>query len=97
MKQKKSICSNCKFWNNKQAELEYNARVGICTCYKWKFGTTNYGDIMLLHRDNRSDKYMTVQRFESQLNEIPFGKVNPSRYCFVTEETFGCIHFKESE
>ena len=89
------LCESCKFWNNNQAELEYNARVGICTCYKWKFTTTNYGDIMLLDRKNKSDKFMGVQRFESQINEIPFGKVEPSNYCLVTEENFGCIYHKK--
>ena len=89
------FCETCKHWNNKQAELEYNERVGICTCYKWKFGTTNYGDIMLLDRNNKSDKFMNVQRFESQLNEIPFGRVTESDYCFVTEEKFGCIYHKK--
>jgi len=89
---KKAICKTCKSWNNKQSELEYNKRIGICTCHKWKFETDNYGDVMLLDRGNRSDKYMSVQRFESQLNQIPFGKVVPSRYCFVTEEGFGCIY-----
>ena len=89
------FCESCKFWNNKQAELEYNARAGICTCYKWKFTTTNYGDVMLLDRKNKSDKFMNVQRFESQMNEMPFGKVEPSNYCLVTEENFGCIYHKK--
>ena len=97
MRLKESICINCKFWNNKQAELGYNAGVGICTCHKWRFGITNYSDIMLLDRNNKSDKYMGVQRFESQFNEIPFGKVSPSNYCFVTDWTFGCIHFNGSK
>lgn len=91
-----SCCKTCKHWNNKQAELEYNKRMGICTCYKWKFTTTNYGDIALLDRANRSDKFMGIRRFESQLNEVPFGKVEPSNYCFVTEEGFGCIHHSKA-
>lgn len=90
------FCKTCKHWNNKQSELEYNKRMGICTCYKWRFTTTNYSDVVLLDRGNRSQKFMGVQRFESQLNEIPFGRVEPSQYCLITEETFGCIHHKKA-
>ena len=88
-------CKSCKFWNNKQAELEYNGRVGICTCHKWKFGMSNYGDVLLLDRKNRSNKFMGVQRFESQSDIVPIGAVEQSNYCLVTEEEFGCIHHQK--
>lgn len=45
MKTETQHCSSCKHWNNKQAELEYSKHYGICTCFKWKFTTTNEGVI----------------------------------------------------
>ncbi len=87
-----ALCQTCKHWKNEQSELQYNIHYGICTCYKWKFGTANYGDCCVLDRTYRSEKYMGIQRFENQSKEVPINGVTPSRYCFVTEETFGCIH-----
>ena len=87
------ICKNCRYWNPKQAELEYSTFYGICTCYKWEFTTTNDADVVVLDRESRSDKHMGVRRFESQKSEIPFGAVNWSNYCLATEKNFGCIHF----
>ena len=89
-------CSSCKHWKNKQSELEYSGHYGICTNYRWKFTTTNHSDCLLLDRQNRTEKHMGVSRFESQKNEIPFGEVDRSRYCFVTEEGFGCVHHNEA-
>ncbi len=89
-------CRTCKHWKSNQAELEYSKHHGICTCFKWKFTTSNEGDAMVLDRQVRPDKYMGVNRFESQSNEIPFGKVEKSRYCLVTEEKFGCIHHDDT-
>lgn len=89
-------CKTCAYWKSKQSELEYDDHTGICTCYKWKFTTTNDADIMLLDRDNRSAKYKGVHRFENQLNQVPFGQVERSRYCFVTDEKFGCIHHSKA-
>ena len=94
MKDKTNRCINCTHWNNKQAELGYDTFYGICTCYKWEFNTNGGADCVLLDRQNLSDKYKGVQRFESQKNKVPYGSVNESRYCFVTEEAFGCIHHK---
>jgi hypothetical protein len=88
-------CKTCKHWKNQQAELEYNQFKGICTCYRWKFTTTNTQDVMLLDRQNRSEKYTGVQRFESQSKLVPVGAVEDSRYCFVTEESFGCINHEK--
>lgn len=79
-------CSSCKHWNNKQAELEYSQHYGICTCFRWKFTTTNDKDCLLLDRGNRTEKFMGVSRFETQNNQVPIGAVDKSRYCFVTEE-----------
>jgi hypothetical protein len=31
-------------------------------------------------------------RFENQNNQVPIGATEKSRYCFVTEKKFGCIH-----
>jgi len=92
---KKNICKNCEYWNGKQAELDYNSRYGICTCFKWEFTTTNDSDLVLLDRAEPSNKYMSVHRFESQKNVIPFGDVNKSNYCLVSEENYGCIHHKK--
>lgn len=88
-------CKNCSHWKNQQAELDYSKHTGICTCYKWKFTITNEADCMVLDRQNRTDKHMGVNRFENQNIEIPIGGHNKSRYCFVTEENFGCIHFNK--
>ena len=92
---RKAICKNCKHWNTKQAELEYSTFYGICTSYRWKFTTTNDVDVLLLNRADRSDKHMGVHRFESQSSVVPIGRVDPSNYCLVTNESFGCIHFKD--
>jgi len=88
----KNLCASCKHWKNKQSELEYSSHNGICTNYKWKFGSTNYADVKVLDRQNRTEKHMGVNRFECQNNEVPINAVEKSRYCFVTEEGFGCIH-----
>lgn len=93
MKTETQHCSSCKHWNNKQAELEYSKDYGICTCFKWKFTTTNEGDCLLLDRDNiNKEKFMGVNRFENQNIQVIKGATEKSRYCFVTEEKFGCIH-----
>lgn len=89
-------CSSCKHWKNKQAELEYSNHYGICTCFKWKFTTTNDADCLLLDRGNRTEKFMGVNRFENQNNQVPIGATDKSRYCFVTEENFGCVHYNEA-
>ena len=34
----------------------------------------------------------TVNRFENQNIQVIKGATEKSRYCFVTEEKFGCIH-----
>lgn len=90
-------CSTCIHWKNKQAELEYSKLCGICTCYKWKFRTNGNGDVSLLDRGNRTDKYLGVNRFENASNEVPFGAVEKSRYCLVTDEKFGCIHHQSEK
>ena len=89
-------CSSCKHWKNKQSELEYSNHYGICTCFKWKFTTTNDADCLLLDRGNRTEKFMGVNRFENQNNQVPIGATDKSRYCFVTEENFGCVHHNEA-
>jgi hypothetical protein len=89
---KERLCRHCDNWKNEQAELEYVKYKGICVCHKWEFGNTNYEDIMLLDRNNLSNKHMTVQRFENKSIELPIGQVNRSRYCLVTDQDFGCKH-----
>ena len=93
-KEIKQICSNCTNWKTKQAELEYNDSYGICTCHHWKFVTTENADIRVLDRKNPANKYMNLHTFESQSVVVPIGAVTKSQYCFVTNENFGCIHFK---
>jgi hypothetical protein len=87
-------CKTCKYWNNKQAELSYNEFHGICTCFAWKFGIKNYSDVRVLNRNNLKDNEIRTQEFESQSAVVPYGQVTPSRYCLVTAEEFGCIHYQ---
>ena len=86
-------CKKCEYWMNKQAELSYGEFDGICICPKLKFTTTNSEDAKVLDRKNLSQAWNNVQRFESVSVEVPVGEVSDSRYCFVTAEDFGCIHF----
>ena len=89
-------CNKCKWWRPKQAELEYSTFYGICTCFKWKFGTTVTADVRVLDRESLSQKHMHAHHFESQNNEVPFMAVNQSNYCLVTEENFGCVNYEEN-
>jgi hypothetical protein len=91
----KDKCKSCKHWKNSQAELEYSNIHGICTCYKWHFTIGNSADVMILDRDNKSHVHMSVHRFENQNHQVPIGDRRKSRYCFVTEEEFGCIHHEK--
>lgn len=92
----KAKCSNCKYWKNKQAELDYVDYFGICIHWKWKFDIKGKEDeCMVLDRCNKSGKHKNTQRFESLSHEVPIGDVNESRYCFVTGEKFGCTHYEE--
>ena len=93
----KSTCSSCQYWNNHQAEMDYATHYGICTCYKWKFTVNADADCAVIDRQNRSIKYMGVHRFESVNNQVPIGLPEKSRYCFVTNEHFGCIHWAKRE
>lgn len=87
-------CKNCKHWKSQQAELDYSQFYGICTNSKLKFTITGSSDCVVLDRKNRNTTHMGVHRFENQSNVVPYGKVEPSQYCFVTEEKFGCINFE---
>jgi hypothetical protein len=88
-------CNSCKHWKNQQAELEYTTHYGICTCSRWEFSVTGVADVAVLDRDNKSSKHMHIQRFENQNGAVPIGAPRNSRYCFVTEEEFGCIHHEK--
>ncbi len=88
-------CLTCKHWNNRQAELEYSKFDGICNCFAWKFHRMNESDCKVLDRENRTEKHMGVNRFESVSNVVPFGKVEASRYVLVTASGFGCIHHEK--
>lgn len=92
-KSEHKVCANCKHWKNEQAELEYTTIHGICACPKWKFDTAGEAEVSILDRGNLSGKHMNVHRVESISNVIPYGAPLRSRYCLVTEEKFGCIHF----
>ena len=85
-------CKNCKHWNNRQSELDYSNHYGICSCFRWKFTISSEADIRVLDRLAKTDKNMHVSTFESTSIEVPIGNVDRSRYCFVTEENFGCVH-----
>lgn len=87
-------CKTCQHWKNQQAELEYSKFYGICTGAWLEFNSGRGSDVVVLDRENRqSTKHMGVQRFESQKDVVPIGSVTKSRYCFVTNEEFGCIHY----
>jgi hypothetical protein len=89
----RKICANCDFWKTNQAELDYSKYYGICICWRWKFVTTDNTDIRVLDRGNLSTKYMKVHTFENQCKDAPkIGDVEKSRYCFVTNEDFGCVN-----
>ena len=88
------ICKTCQHWRTRQAELDYNQFIGICTCYAWKFSIDRYDDVMVLDRHNISNNTRHTHQFESQKNEVPFGEVDKSRYCLVTSEEFSCKHHK---
>ncbi len=89
---KNNTCNTCKHWKNQQSELDYSEYSGICTCFKWKFGIANEESVKLLDRQNKSDKFMGVHRFENQNKDVPVGAPERSRYCLVTDDKFGCIH-----
>ena len=89
----KEKCKKCISWKTQQSELEYSTFYGICTNHHWKFTTQDNADIKVLDRENKSTKHMSVHTFENQNRTIPFWAVNRSRYCFVTNENFGCVHF----
>jgi len=91
----KEICKNCAHWKNEQAEIGYSIFKGICTSAKWKFTIHNDSAATVLDRSNRSEKGNGEQRFESQSDQIPFGNVERSRYCLVTDTDFGCVHFEK--
>lgn len=86
-------CKNCKYWKNEQAELEYNKFSGICVSPELRFNTTTGRSATVLDRSNPSGKYHRTHSLENVSKEIPIGQVESSRYCLVTEETFGCINF----
>ena len=86
-------CKSCIHWRPQQSELDYSKFSGICTCPIWEFNVSRDGDICVIDRKNPSNKYMSVHRFESQKDTIPYGAPNRSQYCLVTNENFGCIHF----
>lgn len=86
-------CKNCKYWKNEQAELNYSKYTGICVSPEFKFNTSTGCSATVLDRGNVSEKYDNTHKFENVSKEIPIGQVESSRYCLVTEETFGCINF----
>lgn len=90
-------CKTCEYWKNQQAELSYSRFFGICVCYNWDYSINVVGDVMVLDRQNISEAYNNVQRFETAGEHVPAGAINESRYCFVTEEAFGCIHHKKKK
>lgn len=92
------VCANCAHWKNQQAELGYTRFHGICTCHKWKYSVTGDGDVQVLDRQNISHVHTGTHRFENQSNVVPhLGEAERSRYCLVTEEHFGCIHFSDEK
>lgn len=90
-------CSKCKHWKNEQSELEYSKFYGICTHHNLKFSVARPRptDVVVLDRDNITEKHMGVNRFENQSNVVPIGRAERSRYCFVTNEYFGCVNFEK--
>ena len=96
VKQSMGTCKDCKYWHNKQSELDYDKDYGICVCYNHKFNSDGaLNDCVVLDRRNLSDKYMSVSRYENTSIDVPIGKVEKSRYCLVTGYNFGCIHYRK--
>ena len=97
MKQIKKICKTCKYWKGEQAELAYSYRHGICVSPSMEYTSSGSGECLVLDRKNGSTAMNGTHRFENVSDTIPIGKVSPSRYAFVTEDDFGCIHHKERD
>jgi hypothetical protein len=86
-------CKTCICWKNKQSELDYINNEGICTSGVNRFDVRGEGDVKVLDRSNRTDKFMGVQRFENRQITIGVGSnVEHSRYLLITEENYGCIN-----
>lgn len=85
-------CLRCAYWKTNQSELNYVQGCGFCVSEHLRFTTTNYSSAYLLDRNNISEKYKGVNRFENKLNNGV--NIEKSRYLLVTDEEFGCIHFK---
>jgi hypothetical protein len=92
----KPLCMNCKWWRNKQAEIDYRTTEGFCLSPRNQYDLHKGTAVQLLDRKNK-DNPSKMQKFESLNNTIPFGKVHESRYILVTEEEFGCINFTKQE
>ena len=90
----KNQCIRCINWKTNQAELNYVNGCGICVSEHLRFTTTNYSSAYLLDRNNISEKYKGVNRFENKLNNGV--NVEKSRYLLLTDEEFVCIHFKSA-
>ena len=83
-------CKDCENWKPEQAELGYRYWVGICTSPKLEFNTNDGASAYVLDRENPNpikDNLLLFENIKSPMN------CNKSRYCFVTNETFGCLHF----
>ncbi len=92
-KEKVNSCKSCKHWKPEQAELGYSRFEGFCTCFQWKYSFEGNADVKIFDRGNiHPTHHDGTHRYENQNHQIPCGKVEKSRYCFVTDEKFGCIH-----
>lgn len=89
-----NYCKKCKHWKNNQAELDYGEFIGICICPKLQWSQTNYEMVLVLDRENITNKHRGTNKFECTSCEIPVGSVCHSRYCLITDEDFGCNHFE---
>ena len=83
------VCSNCRYWKNEQAELDYVKDYGFCVNPALEYNTATGRKIGLKDRGNVSTKLMGVQEFEL-LKKNSHLDVTRSRYLFVTSDVFGC-------
>jgi len=95
-KEIKEVCKNCRFWKNRQRELEYTKVYGFCVTHKNAFKTTVTGDVRVLDRYHPQPAgVFPAAQVETVKDQSPqIGVPIKSQYSLVTEEDFGCIHFE---
>lgn len=73
-------CKTCKFWKNKQRDLDYSAEYGICT------GLKEYGDESQVKIKPHEEFNLTVAYKYSNADET----LKEHEYELCTYKNFGC-------